>query len=121
MKNKIVNNDTNQAIAIMKKRRNIYTVLWACLLVVGGCCGVIPAVGMTISWICLILCGIFAGCGMLCINYIRYTQSGGRKQGGGLWWIIFFIFGLIVIPLISVVLTRKIRPLAEKILGVELE
>lgn len=117
----ITSTGTEEAIAMMKKRRNLYTILWACLLVAGGLCGAIPEIGSIISGICLIICGIFAGYGMLCINTIRYTQSGGRKQGGGIWWLILFIFGLIVMPLITVVITRKIKPLAEKIMGVELE
>ena len=68
-----------------------------------------------------VLMGVFAGYGMLCINYYRYEKSGGRKQGGGLWWAILFIFGGIIIPLLTVVVTNKIPALAEKVLGCKLE
>ncbi len=96
MGNFIVNNGNADVIAVLKKRRNIYTVICACIIVAGGCCGAIPAVGGIICGISMVVWGIFAGWGMLCINHLRYIQSGGRKQGGGLWWLLLLIFGIIV-------------------------
>lgn len=116
-----MNNDTQEAIATLKKRRNIYTIICACLILTGGFCGAIPEVGGIICGIFMVLWGIFAGWGMLCINTMRYTQSGGRKQGGGLWWLLLLIFGIIVIPVITVTVTRRIRAFAEKITGVVIE
>ena len=121
MGNVIINNDTDQVIATLKKRRNVYTIVCACIIVAGGLCGAIPTVGGIICGIAMIVWGIFAGWGMLCINTMRYMQSGGRKQGGGLWWLLLLIFGIIVIPVLTVSATRHIRPLAEKILGVEVK
>lgn len=121
MGNVIINNDTDQVIATLKKRRNVYTLVCACIIVAGGLCGAIPTVDGIICGIAMIVWGIFAGWGMLCINTMRYIQSGGRKQGGGLWWLLLLIFGIIVIPVLTVFATGHIRPLAEKILGVEVE
>ena len=67
------------------KRRNIYTIVTAVILVAGGLCGAIPTVGPIISGVAMIIWGIFAGYGMLAINHLRYIKSGGREQGGGLW------------------------------------
>lgn len=108
-----------EVLNVLKKRRNIYTVIFAVLLVIGGVCGVIPAVGWYLSMVMLVLWGVFAGLGMLCINYYRYVKSNGRKQGGGLWWLILFVFGLFIVPLITVVICNHVSPLAQKVLGVE--
>lgn len=117
----IINNDTPEVLAQLKKRRNIYTIAWACLLVIGGFSGAIPTVGTIITWIFFVLWGIAAGLGMACINQIRYIKSGGRKQGGGLWWLILLILGMIIVPIITVQITVRIKPLAEKVMGVKFE
>lgn len=109
----------DEVLQVLKKRRNIYTIIFVVLLVIGGVCGSIPVVGWYLSCAMLVLSGIFAGLGMLSINYYRYVKTNGRKQGGGIWWLLLFIFGLIVVPLITVVIVRNIRPLAQKVLGVE--
>lgn len=66
----------DEVLAILKKRRNIYTVIMVIMLVIGGTCGVIPVIGWYLSMAMMVLWGIFAGLGMLCINYYRYTKSG---------------------------------------------
>lgn len=110
----------DEVLQTLKKRRNIYTVIFAVLLFLGGVSGAIPVAGWYISTVLLVLCGVFSGFAMFCINCYRYTKSGGRKQGGGIWWLLLFIFGLIVIPVITVLIVRNIRPIAEKVLGVEI-
>lgn len=114
-----VQSDNEEALQQLKKRRNLFTILFVCALVLGGTTGAIPVVGWYISIALLILAGFFAGVGMLCINCYRYTITNGAKQGGGLWWALLFIFGFFIVPLITVVIVRNIRPLAEKLLGVE--
>ena len=115
--------DSEQELVLKRlaKRRNIYTIIFVLCLVAGGLCGLIPAIGWYITIAMLVVWGIFAGFGMLCINYYRYEKSGGTKQGGGLWWFLLFLFGLFVIPVLTVVICNKIRPLAELILGVKLQ
>ncbi len=117
----VIDNETPEVLARLKKRRNIYTIAWACLLVIGGCIGVIPTVGNILAWIFFVLWGIAAGFGMACINVIRHIKSGGRKGGGGLWWWALLIFGMIIVPFITVVITSRVRPLAEKVMGVKFE
>lgn len=112
--------DKAECLATLKKRRNIYTIVFAVLLVAGGLCGVIPVVGWYLTIAMTVLWGIFAGLGMLCINYYRYNKTNGEKQGGGLWWFLLFLFGLIVIPMLTVLICNHIKPLAEKLLGVKL-
>lgn len=113
------NNPNQEVLNIMLKRRNIYTIIFAVLLVLGGVSGIIPVVGWYISTAALILSGIFAGFGMFCINNYRIQKSNGAKEGGGLWWWGLFICGLIVIPVLTVFILRHVTALAEKILGVE--
>lgn len=115
------NSGNEEVLKTLKKRRNIYTIIFIVLLVIGGTCGVIPKIGWYLSMVMLVLWGIFAGLGMLCINYYRYEKSGGRKQGGGLWWLLLFVFGLFVIPLITVVVCNHCTPLAQKVLGVTIQ
>lgn len=115
------NHGNEEVLKILQKRRNIYTIIFAVLLVVGGTCGIIPVVGWYLSMAAFVLCGVFAGLGMLCINYYRYEKSGGRKQGGGLWWALLFIFGMFIVPLLTVVICNHCLPLAEKVLGVKFE
>lgn len=107
-----------EVIATLKKRRAIYTIACACLIIIGGLCGAIPQFGPIICGIFIVLWGIAAGLGMLCINTMRYTISHGRTQGGGLWWLLLLIFGIIVVPILTVVIVRNIRPLASLALGV---
>lgn len=109
----------NEVLSTLAKRRNIYTIVFIVLLVIGGVCGVIPVVGWYLSMAMMVLWGIFAGLGMLCINYYRFEKSNGKKRGGGLWWALLFIFGLFLIPVLTVVICNHIPPLAQKILGVE--
>lgn len=111
----------DEVIATLKKRRNIYTIVCACLIVVGGLCGAIPQFGGIICGVFMVLWGIAAGLGMLCINTMRYTLSQGRKQGGGLWWLLLLIFGLIIVPIVTVTIVRHIKPLASLALGVVFE
>lgn len=111
--------ETQEVIDTLAKRRNIYTIVMVVLLFVSGFCGIIPTVGYYISIVAMIFCGIFAGYAMYAINNLRNIKTGGRKQGGGLWWWLLLIFGLIVIPILTVVITNKITPLAEKVLGVK--
>ena len=113
------NHGDNEVLQTLKKRRNIYTIIFAVLLVIGGTCGVIPVVGWYLSMAMMVLWGIFAGLGMLCINYYRFEKSGGVKQGGGLWWVLLFIFGLFIIPFLTVFICNHCSPLAEKVLGVK--
>lgn len=115
------NSQDDEVLAVLKKRRNIYTIITVVLLVIGGTCGVIPVIGWYLSTAMLVLEGIAAGLAMFCINNYRYIKSGGTKQGGGLWWLLLFIFGFIVMPIITVFICRHIRPLAEKVLGVTIE
>ena len=103
----------------LKKRRNIYSLIVLGLVVVGGVCGaLIPDIGLFVMLGFAVVWGIFAGFAMMCINNYRYQKSGGRKQGGGLWWGLLFIVGLIIVPLITVVLCNKSKFIAQKILGV---
>ncbi len=113
-------NEKEVVLKQLKKRRNLYTVLFVIALFAGGILGVIPAIGWYVSIAFFVLTGIFAGLGMLCINCYRYSESDGRKKGGGLWWFILFLFGFIFIPVLTVVIVGHIRPLKEKLLGVEL-
>ena len=115
----VTNTEEQAVLKTLAKRRNIYTLIFVVLLIAGGVCGVIPVVGWYISIAMLVLWGVFAGLGMLCINYYRYTKSGGRKQGGGLWWLLLFVFGPFIVPLLTVVICNRIEPLAQKVLGVE--
>lgn len=115
----VSNSEQQEVLKTLAKRRNIYTIIFVVLLVIGGVCGVIPVIGWYLSMAMLVLWGIFAGFGMLCINYYRYTKSNGQKQGGGLWWLLLFVFGLFVIPLLTVIVCNHVSPLAEKILGVK--
>ena len=118
---KFTDSENEEVLNILKKRRNIYTIIFVVLLVIGGTCGVIPVIGWYLSIAMLVLWGIFAGFGMLCINCYRYEKSGGQKQGGGLWWILLFVFGMFILPLLTVVVCYHCRPLAQKILGVKLQ
>lgn len=113
--------EKEEVLRTLAKRRNVYTVVFVALLVVGGCCGIIPTIGWYISIAMGVLWGVFAGLGMLCINYYRYTKTDGRKQGGGLWWLLLFVFGLFIIPLLTVVICNHCTPLARKVLGVEFQ
>ncbi len=113
------NQDNGEVLKILAKRRNIYTVIFVVLLVIGGVCGAVPVVGWYLSMAMFVLWGIFAGLGMLCINYYRYVKSGGIKKGGGLWWLLLFVFGMFIVPLLTVVIVNHCSPLAQKILGVE--
>lgn len=113
------NQNNDEVLKTLAKRRNIYTIIFVVLLVIGGVCGVIPVVGWYLSMAMLVLWGIFAGLGMLCINYYRYEKSGGTKKGGGLWWLLLFIFGLFIIPVITVFICNHCSPLAQKVLGVQ--
>lgn len=115
------NTGNDEILGTLKKRRNIYTIIFVVCLVIGGVCGVIPVVGWYLSMAMLVLWGVFAGFGMLCINYYRKEKSGGRKQGGGLWWFLLFLFGMIIIPVLTVFICNHCTPLAQKVLGVELE
>lgn len=112
-------NPDQEVLKTLKKRRNLYSLIFLVGLVLGAACCAIPNVGMYIGLALIVISDIFAGCGLLCINYYRYEKSGGRRQGGGLWWWFLFIFGLIVVPLITVVILNHISPLAQKVLGVE--
>lgn len=112
--------DPQAAVGKMKKRRNLYTIIFVCILLAGGFCGAIPYAGAVISGIALVVWGIFAGCGMFCINNIRYIESDGRKKGGGLWWLLLLVFGIIVIPILTVFILSKIDALAKLVLGVDL-
>lgn len=103
------------------KMRNLYTVLFLVTFIAGAATAAIPAVGYYIMAVLLVLSGFFAGMGMLSINCYRYTKTNGAKQGGGLWWWCLFLFGFIILPLITVVVVRNIRPLAGKLLGVVFE
>ncbi len=107
-----------EVLKTLAKRRNIYTIIFVVFLVAGGTCGVIPTIGWYLSMAFMVLWGVFAGLGMLCINYSRFVKSGGRKQGGGLWWLILFVFGLFVIPVLTVFVCNHCSPLAQKVLGV---
>ena len=109
--------EDKEVLKTLAKRRNIYTIIFVVLLIVGGTCGVIPVVGWDLSMAMLVLWGVFAGMGMLCINYYRFVKSGGRKQGGGIWWILLFIFGMIIIPVLTVFICNRIKPLGEKVTG----
>lgn len=102
----------------LEKRRNVYTIVWAVLFLLFCITGWISS---TVSGICFVLMGLSAGCGLLAINHYRYYKSGGRKKGGGLWWLLLLLFGGIIVPWLTVVLTAKIKPLAELILGVKFE
>ncbi len=121
MIHQFANSEHEAILRQLAKRRNIYTILFVVCLVIGGVCGVIPAIGWYLSIAMLVLWGIFAGFGMLCINYYRYEKSGGRKQGGGLWWFLLFLFGMIIVPVVTVFICNHIRPLAQLILGVQFE
>lgn len=114
-----VNGGNEDVLKTLAKRRNIYTIIFVVLLVIGGVCGVIPVVGWYLSWVMFVLWGVFAGLGMLCINYYRYEKSNGRKSGGGLWWALLFIFGMFIVPVLTVVICNHCRPLAQKVLGCE--
>ena len=112
------NNQDNLALLKqLKKRRNIYTIIFAVFFLLFSITGAIALV----SWTCFGLMGVFAGFGLLAINCFRYYKTGGRKQGGGLWWLLLFLFGGIVIPWLTVVISSKVGPLAKLILGVEME
>lgn len=115
------NHGDEGVLKTLKKRRNIYTIVFIIALIIGGTCGVIPAVGWYLSMAMMVVWGIFAGLGMFCINCYRYEKSGGRKQGGGLWWAILFVLGLFIVPLLTVVICNHCTPLAEKVLGVTVE
>ncbi len=116
-----IQSEQEVALRQLLKRRNLYTVLFVIALLGGGTLGIIPAIGWYVSAALLAVAGIFAGLGLYCINCYRYTKSNGAKKGGGLWWWILFLFGLIFIPAITVFIVGRIRPLAEKLLGVELK
>lgn len=102
----------------LKKRRNIYTIISAALFVLFLVTGLIS---QTVSWIFFGLTGVAAGCGLLSINYYRFYNSGGRKKSVGLWGTLLFFYGGIVVPWLTCFLANKITPLAQLILGVELE
>ena len=55
MGNVIIHNDTDQVVATLKKRRNVYTIVCACIIVAGGLCGAIPTVGGIICGIAMIV------------------------------------------------------------------
>lgn len=110
---------TEQSLKVIAKRRNLYTILWAVSLVIGGTCGVIPAVGWYLSMAMMFLWGVFAGLGMVCINHYRFIKSEGRKQGGGLWWFMLFILGLIIIPVLTVWICNRSAKIVSKIIGVD--
>lgn len=106
----------------LKKRRNFFTLLvvgcFVCIIIAGFIPGGIGDVLGTLFCVCIGLC---AGCGMLCINQYRYEKTCGVKKGGGLWWIALLIFGLIVVPFITVVVCSKVRRLGELIIGMKVE
>ena len=57
--------EDKEVLKTLAKRRNIYTIIFVVLLIVGGTCGVIPVVGWYLYMAMLVLWGVFAGLGML--------------------------------------------------------
>lgn len=112
-------NNNEEILARLKKRRNLYTLLWVgCFL--GLFTAMIPGIiGEALSYLFIIGMGICAGCGMFCINNYRYIKSCGAKKGGGLWWIALLIFGFIIIPIVVAFLLSKVRILGELVIGVK--
>ena len=68
MIHKIADSEQEAILKQLAKRRNLYTVIFAVGLVFGGVCGVIPGIGWYLSMALLVIWGIFAGFGILCIN-----------------------------------------------------
>lgn len=109
-------NQVEPILKKLKRRRNAYTIAFAVFLVIGGFIGI---VSWYASMACLILWGIAAGLAMYCINNIRYIASGGTKKGGGLWWALLFVFGMFIIPVITVQICAHVSPLSKLVLGVD--
>ncbi len=114
----ISNMSQDDILRTIRKRRNIYIILWAVSLIGGALLGLIPVVGSYITLVALIICGVFAGLGMICINNYRYIKTGGRKSGGGLLWIFLLIFGLIIIPFLTAAIFGRIDSVVDKIVGI---
>lgn len=112
--------EQTEVLKVLLRRRNIYTALLVLCDILGGVSGVIPVAGWYISTALLVLGGIFAGFGMMAINVYRYTKSQGRRQGGGLWWWALVIFGFVVVPVVTVLILKRLRGVSERILGVTL-
>ena len=111
-----------EVLEVLRKRRNIYTIITACSIVGLFIAGFLPdGIGDFLSTLFMIVDGISAGCGMLCINQYRFEKSCGTKKGGGLWWLGLFIFGLILIPIAVVGIACKVKVLGELITGLKLQ
>ena len=115
--------DEQAVIKQMKKRRNIY-ILFYCAFFVGAVLvawltqSFMATVGGILAMVVYLAACVCASLTVWCINNIRYVQSHGTKQGGGLLWLVFFLLGLVIFPIIIVLIMRN-TGLGTKALGLK--
>lgn len=120
----LTDEDIEIIVDTIKKRRRKYILAWviciAIAVVFNILAGVLELDAMVIvAGLGSLASAICASLVVWCINNIRFFESRGAKQGGGLLWILFIILGGIILPIIIVWILRKAENLGLKALGIK--
>ena len=111
--------EVKEMISAVRKRKYIFLGIWLLIAaVLAAAYFLFKAELSSIAALGVFALGIPSGCACFCNNNLRTLKSRGRKVGGsliGVWF--YLIIGLILMPILVVQLGAKSDKIGGKILG----